>query len=179
MGLIPGPTQWVKDLVLPVSLGVDYRFGLDLAWLWLWCRPAAAAAIRPLVWELPHATCVALKTNKKLVNFIIQNKTRDFFFGCPVAYRVCRPGISPELQLWPKLKPWQHWILNPLLEARDGTCMPGLPKHCWSLCATVGTWRLFSCLLDVLSKTETLIGRKIKFLIYLPSNFIFDLEVSK
>ena len=29
--------------------------------LWLWCRPAAAAPIQPLAWELPYATCAALK----------------------------------------------------------------------------------------------------------------------
>ena len=33
--------------------------------LWLWCRPAAAAPIQPLAWELPHATGVALKRKKK------------------------------------------------------------------------------------------------------------------
>ena len=44
-GLIPGLPQWVKDLVL----------------LWLWCRPAAVAPIRPLVWELPCAVGAALK----------------------------------------------------------------------------------------------------------------------
>ena len=33
--------------------------------LWLWCRPAAAAPIGPLVWELPYATGAALKKKKK------------------------------------------------------------------------------------------------------------------
>ena len=31
--------------------------------LWLWCRPAAVAPIRPLAWEAPHAAGVALKNN--------------------------------------------------------------------------------------------------------------------
>ena len=44
-GLIPGLTQWVKDLTL----------------LWLWCRLAATAPIRPLAWESLYATGVALK----------------------------------------------------------------------------------------------------------------------
>ena len=39
------------------------RHGLDLAWLWLWLwhRPAAAAPIRLLAWELPDAMGVAIK----------------------------------------------------------------------------------------------------------------------
>ena len=31
----------------------------------LWCRPAAAALIQPLAWELPYATGMALKRKKK------------------------------------------------------------------------------------------------------------------
>ena len=44
-GLTPGPAQWVKDPTL----------------LWLWCRPASAALIPLLVWELPYAAGAALK----------------------------------------------------------------------------------------------------------------------
>jgi len=33
--------------------------------LWLWCRPAATALIRPLAWEPPFATGVALKSKKE------------------------------------------------------------------------------------------------------------------
>ena len=47
-GLIPGLTQWVKDLAL----------------LWLWQRPAAVAPIRSLAWELPYTAGVALKRKK-------------------------------------------------------------------------------------------------------------------
>ena len=49
MGSIPGLVQWVKDP----------------AWLWLWCKPAAVAPIRPPAWEPPHAMGVALKTKNK------------------------------------------------------------------------------------------------------------------
>ena len=48
-GSIPGLAQWVKDLAL----------------LWLWCRLAAAAPIRPLAWELPYAAPSAIKRKKK------------------------------------------------------------------------------------------------------------------
>ena len=46
---------------IAVSCGVGCRCISDRALLWLWCRPAAAALIRPLAWELPYATEVALK----------------------------------------------------------------------------------------------------------------------
>ena len=38
---------------------------LDPALLWLWCRPAAAAPIQPLAWELPYVVGAGLKRQKK------------------------------------------------------------------------------------------------------------------
>ena len=64
VGPIPGLTQWVKDLALQIWLrfsGVGSRYGSDLALLWLWCRPAAAAPIQRLAWELPYAAGAAPK----------------------------------------------------------------------------------------------------------------------
>ena len=49
-GSIPGLAQWVNDLA------------------WLWCRQAAVAPIRPLAWETPYATGVALKKGQKDAN---------------------------------------------------------------------------------------------------------------
>ena len=48
-GSIPCLAQWVGDLAL----------------LWLWCRPAATAPIRPLAWELPYASGAALEMAKR------------------------------------------------------------------------------------------------------------------
>ena len=48
-----------------MSCGVGHRCGLDLAWLWLWRRPAATAPIRPIAWESPYAAGMALKDQKK------------------------------------------------------------------------------------------------------------------
>ena len=45
--------------------GVGRRHGLDPAFLWLWCRPAATAPIGPLAWEPPHAAGAALERQKK------------------------------------------------------------------------------------------------------------------
>ena len=49
MDSIPGLAQWDKDLAL----------------LWLWCRLAAEAPIRPLAWEPPYAAGVAVKDKIK------------------------------------------------------------------------------------------------------------------
>ena len=57
--------QWVKDLVLSQTARVGYRCSSDLVLLWLWCRLAAAAPIRPLAWELPYAVGAALKKKKE------------------------------------------------------------------------------------------------------------------
>ena len=51
-----------------MSCGVGRRHGSDLALLWLWCRLAATALIRPLAWEPPYAVSAALEKDKKTKN---------------------------------------------------------------------------------------------------------------
>ena len=48
-----------------MSCGAGCRRGSDPKLLWLWRRPAAAAPIRHLTWELPYATGADLKREKK------------------------------------------------------------------------------------------------------------------
>ena len=47
-----------------MSCEVGQRCGSDLVLLWLWCRLAATAPIRPLAWEPPYAMGAALKRQK-------------------------------------------------------------------------------------------------------------------
>ena len=61
---IAGPAHGVKGPGIAMSCGTGGRRGSDLAWLWLWCRPAAEAPIQPLDWELPYAMDAALKSQK-------------------------------------------------------------------------------------------------------------------
>lgn len=62
-----------------------------------------------------------------------------FVFGRPVACEFPRPRIRSKPQLLPKLQLRQHWILNPLCQAGDWTCVSAFLRGCWSHCATAGT----------------------------------------
>ena len=64
VGSIPGLTQWVGKSSIAMSWCVGRRHGSDPALLWLWCRLAAVALIRPRAWEPPYAEGVALKRQK-------------------------------------------------------------------------------------------------------------------
>ena len=59
-----------------MSCGVGCRGSLDLVLLWLGCRPAAVALIRPLAWELPYAVGVALKSERKKEKRTFKNKRK-------------------------------------------------------------------------------------------------------
>ena len=59
-----------------LSCVVGCRCASDPALLWLWCRPAAIAVIRPLAWEPPHAAAgaaqeMAKRQKKKRANICI------------------------------------------------------------------------------------------------------------
>ena len=47
-----------------MSCAVGHKLGLDPVLLWLWCRPAARAPIRPLAWEPPYAAEAAQENGK-------------------------------------------------------------------------------------------------------------------
>ena len=60
-----------------MNCGVGHRHGSDLALLWLWCRPTATAPIRPLAWEPPYASGVALFFSGRLL--LHQKKDSSLF----------------------------------------------------------------------------------------------------
>ena len=50
---------------MAASCSVGHRCGWDPELLWLWCRPAAAALIRPVAQELPYAMDTVVKKERK------------------------------------------------------------------------------------------------------------------
>ena len=61
VGTIPGLARQVKLSGVAMTCGIGRIRGSDPALLWLWCRLAAAALIRPPGWELPYATGEVIK----------------------------------------------------------------------------------------------------------------------
>ena len=62
--LIAGSSRCGSVVLNPTSIHENVGSIPGLSPCELWCRPAAVASIRFLAWELPYATCSALKTNK-------------------------------------------------------------------------------------------------------------------
>ena len=112
-----------------MSCSVRCRRSSDLALLWLWCRPAATAMIRPLAWEPPYATGSALK--KKRYKGIVcvrvwQKKTKDkkIKINCLNALfngKYWSLGKKDHTPSWCSRKksemaargvPWRTWVLR-------------------------------------------------------------------
>ena len=62
-----------------------------------------------------------------------------FFFGCPMAYGVPRPGINLSRSCNLHHSCGNAGSFNPLSPAGDRTCILALQRCCWSHCVTTGT----------------------------------------
>ena len=77
--------------------------------LWLWCRPAAAAPIRPIAWEHSYAAGMALK----------RQKTKD--------KKKKKRKFRKAVKSWPfEVDCYRHYCLASRLGARDSDQLPGL-----------------------------------------------------
>ena len=72
--LIPGLSGLGSSIV--VSCPIGCRCSADLALLWLRHRPAAAALIQLIPWELPHALKRPKKKKEKKKASVLQTSTR-------------------------------------------------------------------------------------------------------
>ena len=63
---VPIVAQWKRIQLGTMRLQIPSLASLSGLRIWhcceLWCRPAAAALIQPLAWEIPYAACMALKS---------------------------------------------------------------------------------------------------------------------
>ena len=62
-----------------MNCGVGLKRGSDPELLWLWCRLAAVAPIRPLAWEQPYVAGTALEKTKKKIKIIIFDRWPPIF----------------------------------------------------------------------------------------------------
>ena len=124
-----------------MSCGVGHRCGLDLALLWLWCRPAAVAPIHPLAWEPPYATGVALKSKKTKKNEYSDCCTQDVYESselkvtlkteCCRLHSVGRMGhhVSPARIVKHALNQWYQLPRLFCMEQDWGGCCPTLTQY--------------------------------------------------
>ena len=122
-----------KGSGVAASCGVGRRRGLDSAWLRLWCRPAAAAPIRLLAWELPHAAGAALKSQKKKKKSMCKREPDWETNGAGIFL----PGLS-----WPsELSPGPGWrAAHSQLQGQEPSHRTNLPRRKDALLL----WRVFT-----------------------------------
>ena len=84
-----------------MSCGIGHRRGLNPVSRWLWCRPAAAALIRPLAWEPPNAMGAALKRPKTKKKKQKKNLALyEFFSGGQLFYFIFLTLLFPPKQFF-------------------------------------------------------------------------------
>ena len=97
-----------------MSCGVGRRRGSDPAMLWLWCKPAAAAPMPALAWELPYAACAAIKSKKQT------NKNQK------PKNTISSTWLTDQLNKWNTLH-WAYRLHNSLSPVwPHGSCLPSI-----------------------------------------------------
>ena len=102
-GFNPWPCSVGEGSVISMSCSTDCKWGLDPALLWLCCRPAAAASIWPLAWELPYATGAVLESQNQPTKQ--KNLTDHWLKGLMAQILSCQLNVS----VLPNVK--MMWIL--------------------------------------------------------------------
>ena len=129
-----------------MSCGAGRRHGFNPALLWLWCRLAATALIRPLAWEHPYAMDTGLKTHTHTKKFFVW-----LSFLLPLANVKCLIFCHRPMKALPQ---GLHLMVGKdiicwspdLMRSRDGRLVDYLAllfKH-----SPVNFWLLLQMLLD-------------------------------
>ena len=111
--LIPGLSQWVKDLAFPWA-GGRLQTWLRSGVVWLWFRLAATAPIQLLAWETPYAG-MALKDRKKGKYFAPPLSPIYWSWRCPCLWMEPLAGADVFGQdkdvIWFSKQKLPHWLL--------------------------------------------------------------------
>ena len=120
---------------IAASCGVGHRHGLIPTLLWLWHRPAAAASIRPLAWELSYAASVALKSKNNKKKKQIKYGTDDPIYKTETDHSQGQQTCGSqqgEKRAWDgqavwgffdaNCYIWNGWAMRPYCTARETVC---------------------------------------------------------
>ena len=98
-----------------MSCGVGRRHGSDLPLLWLWCRPAATALIRPLARELPICRGCGSKTKQTKIHQV------EILHNCILC------SLKPEIISHVGNLPFPPFVLGK--GAQRSLCPPSVPSY--------------------------------------------------
>ena len=135
VGSLPGLAQWVKESGVAMSCHVVLRHSSNLALLWLWLRPVAAAPVQPLFRETPYATGIALKRKTIFFLYFRITITHRHYWKMHIHRRVPK-----ELELEIKVKGCGvPWLLTGLRTWHCYCCDTGsIPGLGTSICHSCG-----------------------------------------
>ena len=96
--------------------------------LWLWCRPAAVALIRPLAWELPNDAGAGLKSKKKKKKRLSQTLGGQVLWKFLELGAPKRQRLENSLHLSSTPPPQVYEVVRPLVRLLD-TQRDGLQNY--------------------------------------------------
>ena len=130
-----------------MSCGVGCRRGSDPVLLWLGCRLAAIARMRPLAWEPPYALSAALKRQQQQRQKISSDDSKGKLGGVPVVvqWKGIRLGtmrlqvrslaLLSGLRIWHCHELWcrsKTWLRSGIAVSCGVGCRPGSdPEFLW------------------------------------------------
>ena len=97
--------------------------------LWLWCRRATAAPIRPLAWGLPYAVGMDLKKKKKKIPSWFATPLSEFVRGLGCFSPKGTGVVTKKISARPRrgFDAISAWWDQPWLQSNDLCAFPDLP----------------------------------------------------
>jgi len=115
--------------------------------LWLWCRLAAAALIRPLAWELPYASDAVLKRNKhakilKMFYSLIKFWFHRYIYINVKIHQTIYLKFVHFTQYYTSIRNWSEhkWKTFYISHFKFFSGVPVVSQQKWTRLASMRTW---------------------------------------